>query len=325
MSHLDLKIHHGGVMHATPDCYYEGGEVSYYHSLNTETLKFHELDIMVKRLSERPVIKYHYRVPGQSMNTGLRICWPQALSNIIELAKIHKTYIEMYVEHGEEEEVVLEELNEENLKSDDDISLEDTDHADTDDDVASLDHVSDNENEEVVFFRQKKLQQEADKKKKGKSKKGQEEEGEEGIETVIEGDVENILDENVNEEVEVEVETQNGDDPGYVSDYADSDQGYGTPNYDSEDEEYEKKRKIKWPVFDPRVEWDKQEPVKGMLFANSYQLRNASQNTPQHGKKKKKAEVKVEQMRLSDMLKLAQLKKAGAAYQASGEGLVEID
>ncbi|CAI9264928.1 unnamed protein product [Lactuca saligna] len=99
---FSIKLHHGGNFTKLPNTKYVKGEVRYIDLVDIDEFSVHELDAMMLELgySVPPVIYYHFRIPHEDLDFGLR-----ALGNdndVLNLAQYigDNKVIEVYTEHG---------------------------------------------------------------------------------------------------------------------------------------------------------------------------------------------------------------------------------
>nr|KAJ0227649.1 hypothetical protein LSAT_V11C100003630 [Lactuca sativa] len=100
---FSIKLHHGGNFTKLPNTKYVKGEVRYIDLVDIDEFSVHELDAMMLELgySVPPVIYYHFRIPHEDLDFGLR-----ALGNdndVLNLAQYigDNKVIEVYTEHGQ--------------------------------------------------------------------------------------------------------------------------------------------------------------------------------------------------------------------------------
>ncbi|CAI9292054.1 unnamed protein product [Lactuca saligna] len=69
-----IKLHHGGNFTKLPNTKYVKGEVRYIDLVDIDEFSVHELDTMMLELgySVPPVIYYHFRIPHEDLDFGLR-------------------------------------------------------------------------------------------------------------------------------------------------------------------------------------------------------------------------------------------------------------
>ncbi|CAI9291361.1 unnamed protein product [Lactuca saligna] len=98
-----IKLHHGGNFMKLPNTKYVKGEARYIDLVDIDEFPVHELDAMMLELgySVPPVIYYHFRIPYEDLDFGLR-----ALGNdndVLNLAQYigDNKVIEVYTEHGQ--------------------------------------------------------------------------------------------------------------------------------------------------------------------------------------------------------------------------------
>ncbi|CAI9303981.1 unnamed protein product [Lactuca saligna] len=98
-----IKLHRGGNFTKLPNTKYVKGEVRYIDLVDIDEFSVHELDAMMLELgySIPPVIYYHFRIPHEDLDFGLR-----ALRNdndVLNLAQYigDNKVIEVYTEHGQ--------------------------------------------------------------------------------------------------------------------------------------------------------------------------------------------------------------------------------
>nr|KAJ0213339.1 hypothetical protein LSAT_V11C400157690 [Lactuca sativa] len=98
-----IKLHHGGNFTKLLNTKYVKGEVRYIDLVDIDDFSVHELDAMMLELgySVPPVIYYHFRIPHEDLDFGLR-----ALGNdndVLNLAQYigDNKVIEVYTEHGQ--------------------------------------------------------------------------------------------------------------------------------------------------------------------------------------------------------------------------------
>nr|KAJ0217201.1 hypothetical protein LSAT_V11C300120200 [Lactuca sativa] len=100
---FNIKLHHGGNFMKLPNTKYVKGEVRYIDLVDIDEFSVHELDAMMLELgySVPPVIYYHFRIPHEDLDFGLRALGND--NNVLNLAQYigDNKVIEVYTEHGQ--------------------------------------------------------------------------------------------------------------------------------------------------------------------------------------------------------------------------------
>lgn len=117
---MDIVLHHGGRFITSPRLKYVDGNVKYYSDI--EEVCYFELLDMVKNLGYNNVQKMHYRVPGETLETGLRVIADDNDTN--KMLSYKDGGMCMYTEHdlsvlnGNEEELASDRLGQGDITED---------------------------------------------------------------------------------------------------------------------------------------------------------------------------------------------------------------
>ncbi|KAF5186584.1 hypothetical protein FRX31_023828 [Thalictrum thalictroides] len=247
-----LEVNHGGYFDAYPILYYKNGKKSFFEIV-VDKMSFFEIKGFVDELKYTDIIKMHWLVASRSMNYLRILLDDNSAKDIIEATGTQHSLIELYLEHENHYPVELDTdcLNEqESVESENDdgsdevddvvdINNEEVQELHSDSDVNSTEGVSDDELRTVRQDKQSGVHNE--------------------LPSII-GFGEDKL-------------------PSIIGDITSADDYYSPDETDEEDAQdvgrrKRGKKKIKYPIWNPKSDVFKFVPVKGWRFADTNQLRD---------------------------------------------------
>ncbi|KAK9056764.1 hypothetical protein SSX86_024127 [Deinandra increscens subsp. villosa] len=99
---FSLKFNHGGFFSSLPGRKYKMGQVSYVDLVDSDEFSLHDVNDMINEMgySSKYVMYYHFLIPGQNLDVGLRALGHDLdVVNLLQYVKTNKL-IEVYTEHG---------------------------------------------------------------------------------------------------------------------------------------------------------------------------------------------------------------------------------
>lgn len=270
-----IEIHHGGKFEQVLGMCgvmckaYNGGKISQFKNIDPDLVSYFEIIGYVKDLGYQDICKLYFKSPLKTMDAGLIFMYnDEQRDKLLEEAR-ETSSIMVYVEHldaidiedGQNVEVPFEvvdtglgnDVEQEEVSADEDGNEIDQDiEFDDLSDANSMEHCSEDEDEELLSVRLKLLKLKKEMTKLRKESNNQHSEDDE------DGDYVPVRDE------------------GYESDLLGS-TDCDTPD-NSEDEEAAKKPKIHYPVFNPKTEMQDIKFEPGLRFSNPKQLKDAIRN-----------------------------------------------
>ena len=155
-----LHLNHGGKFVSKPVMFYSGGSTSYYYNVDADKMSYFELKGMVEDLGYTNMAKMYYLYPRKSMETGLRLIdSDKDIHGLLECVELSGG-VEVYVEH-----LLDERVEGETESKGDDSEIESETESSEESDAASLDNMSEGEDEELIEVRQKIIDKKASKNK----------------------------------------------------------------------------------------------------------------------------------------------------------------
>ncbi|GKB15912.1 hypothetical protein Tco_0849835, partial [Tanacetum coccineum] len=260
---LTMDVHYNGHFTRNPVTYAKGTKLT-LHNIEVSRFKFEDLFEYVRSTTDTIVAEIYYNRPNQSLEKGLTILrCDDDLKEFVKLGSKHDGRISLYVVHSLEDGIDNEEEDNCGIENDRDKELADSDadsNADSDadsnaDSVASIDHLSEGEEE----LRQVRL-------KKAKSKISKESLDLFDFNVPLENDHEEEAGKEFNPMFSI-VEHQEGGN--YVEPDVDSDRDM--PRGDSDDEMNDTD---KWIIHDPNTHWKLQKPILGERYDSFDQLKD---------------------------------------------------